>query len=77
MNGLTREAIARVLGPVDDSIATEIAATGATESELREAHHWLNADEALVNEMRPFPSQRVADLIEILKPIEGIEEEES
>lgn len=76
MNGLTREAITRVLGPVDDSTAAEIAATGASENELREAHAWLTSDDALVNEMRSFPSPRVSELIEILRPIEGIQAED-
>ena len=76
MSGLTMEAITRVLGPVDDNTAAEIAATGASESELREARAWLTNDEALINDMRPFPSQRVGELIEILRPIEGIHAED-
>lgn len=68
MTPLTREAIQRVLGPVDDQLAAEIAATGATEEELREAHAWVENDEPLVNELRPLPTGRVAQLAEILRP---------
>lgn len=64
---LTSEAIRSVLGPVGASLAAEIAGTGATEAELREAYAWATNNETLVNEMRPMPSGRVADLIEILE----------
>lgn len=64
---LTREAVERVLGPVDESTAAEIAGTGASEQELREAQGWLANDEALVNDMHSLPKGRVADLIEILR----------
>lgn len=68
---LTRHAITRVLGPVDNAIAAELIATGATEEELVEAHAWVTSDEAMVDEHRPFPSGRVAELTEILRAIEG------
>ncbi|MFC4352596.1 hypothetical protein ACFOW6_13675 [Fodinicurvata halophila] len=64
---LTREAVTRVLGPVDNTISAELVATGASEAELQEAHAWLNNDEALINEGRHFPTGRVAELLEILK----------
>lgn len=64
---LSRDAVERVLGPVDDSTAAEIAGTGASEQELREAQGWLASDEALVNDMHSLPKGRVADLIEILR----------
>lgn len=76
MPPLSREAVARVLGPVDDNTAAELVATGSTEQELREAHAWLNEDEALVGELRPLPSGRVAELVEILRPVEGLDDEE-
>jgi hypothetical protein len=66
---LTREAISRVLGPVDEDLAAELVATGATESELSEA--WLFSDEALINEGRHFPTGRVAELIDILRELEA------
>jgi hypothetical protein len=70
MEALTRSAITNVLGPVDSGLAAELAATGATEAELHEAYAWLSNDEILVNEHRPFPTGRVAQLIEILRDIE-------
>lgn len=76
MTPLSREAVARVLGPIDDDTAAELVATGSTEQELREAHAWLHGDEALLGELRPLPSGRVAELLEILKPVEGLDDEE-
>lgn len=76
MSPLTRDAIEHVLGPIDDVLAAELAATGANEGELCEAHAWITSDEALINSMRPFPTGRVAELIEILRPLEAPQTEE-
>lgn len=77
MGVLTKEAITRVLGPVGDSLAAELAGTGATEEELHEARAWVVNDEALVKEARPFPTGRVASLVEILRPLEGVAVDEN
>jgi len=71
MPTLTKSAVRRVLGPVDESLAAELALTGATEQELREAQAWLMSDESLVNELRPFPAGRVAELIQVLERLQG------
>jgi hypothetical protein len=63
---LTHEQVTSVLGPIDDVLAAEVLATGATLEELEAAFAWLNADEALVNDHQPMPTGRVAQLIEIL-----------
>ena len=63
---MTREEIQAVLGPVDDTLLAEIAATGASAQELSQAWAWLNAEDALVNDGRPLPSGRVAALVELL-----------
>lgn len=63
---LTREQITSVLGPIDDMLAAEVLATGASLEELEAAFAWINADEALVNDLRPMPTGKVAQLIEIL-----------
>ena len=68
---LTRDAISRVLGPVDDNLAAELVATGATERELSEAHAWLISDEALINEGQHLPTGRLAELIDILRDLEA------
>lgn len=70
MSELSREAIARVLGPVDDTLAAELVRTGASEEELRQAHAWLQNDETPINELRPLPKGRLAELIEILESFE-------
>lgn len=66
MATLTREGVQRVLGPVDNHFAAELVATGASEAELAEAHAWVTNDEALVNDFRPLPTGRVAELVDIL-----------
>jgi hypothetical protein len=71
MSPLTREAIQRVLGPTDDTLAAEIAATGATAEELAEAHAWITSDDALMSDLRPLPKGRVAQLVDILAALEG------
>ncbi|MER8388088.1 hypothetical protein NKI19_05600 [Mesorhizobium sp. M0751] len=64
---MTRDEIISVLGPVDEAVIADIAATDGTVQELREALAWIAADEALVNEGRPLPTARVATLIELLQ----------
>jgi hypothetical protein len=65
---MTAEEIAAILGPVDETLIAEINQTGATAEELAQAYAWLNADEALINEGRPLPSGRVAELVSLLEP---------
>lgn len=71
MATLTRQAVEDILGPVDNALVAEIAATGATPAELQEAHAWVMSDDALVNDFRPMPKGRVAELVEILYRQEG------
>ncbi len=71
MTALTKEGIARVLGSVDNSLVVEIAATGASEEELAEAHAWVVSDEALMSDLRPLPKGRIAQLVDILAALEG------
>jgi hypothetical protein len=63
---IARDDVISVLGPVDDAVIVEIAASGASLDELREAWAWLNEDEALMGSGRPLPGTRVAFLIELL-----------
>ncbi len=65
---LTREDVISVLGPVDETLAAELLASGASLIDLEQAWAWLNSDEALINEYKPLPSGRVAQLIDILSP---------
>ena len=64
---LTRSEMERVLGPIDEHLAAEIAATEATEVDLTKALAWLDADEARVNEGDHLPTGKVAELIGILE----------
>lgn len=74
MTALTRSQIVAVLGPVDDTLLAEIAATGASRAELMEAYGWVTNDEALVNEGHPLPAGRVATLVEVLQAAEESED---
>ncbi len=65
---MTRDEIISVVGPADEGLVAEIAASEATIKELREAWAWLYGDEALMGEGRPLPGTRVAALIELLEP---------
>ncbi|MGO9008405.1 MAG: hypothetical protein ACLQIQ_06455 [Beijerinckiaceae bacterium] len=65
---MTLDQIAAVLGPTDKEIASAIVATDATAEDLEEAWAWLQNDEALINQGRPLPTGKVAELIEILSP---------
>lgn len=76
MTPITREAIHRVLGPVDDDLAAQLLATGASEEELLEAWAWVSSDEALVNEQRPFPTGRAAEVAELLSALQADMDEE-
>ena len=58
--------VTAILGLVDDALVAEIISTGATREDLAQAWYWLNSDEALINEGRPLPSGKVAELAELL-----------
>ncbi|MDN2567475.1 hypothetical protein N1F89_14720 [Aquibium sp. A9E412] len=68
MTTLTRQAVTRILGPVDHTLAAELVATGASEGELAEAYAWVVDDEALINDLRPLPKGRTAHLVDLLQP---------
>lgn len=71
---LTRDDVLSVIGPADETLVTEIIATEATTEELTHAWAWANNDEALINEGRPLPSGRTAELVELLTPQDDEEE---
>jgi hypothetical protein len=71
---LTRDDVRSVIGPADETLVTEIIATKATTEELTHAWAWANNDEALINEGRPLPSGRTAELVELLTPQDDEEE---
>jgi hypothetical protein len=63
---MTRQDIVAILGPVEDTLVTEVIATGATPVELAEAWAWINSDEALMGDGRALPAGRVAALVDLL-----------
>ncbi|KGJ06912.1 hypothetical protein EQ718_11295 [Paracoccus versutus] len=69
------EDIRAVLGPVDETLIAQISRTDATAEELAEAWGWLHADEAMIDEGRPLPQGRVAELLAILEAAEPDPEE--
>ncbi len=68
---MRKEEITAILGPVDEVLIAEIGRIGASREELAEAWAWVSADEALINEGRPFPSGRIAELVSLLEPPEA------
>ena len=74
---LTRDDVLSVIGPADEILVTAIIATEATIEELAQAWAWINNDEALINEGRPLPSGRIAELVELLTPPDDEEERAS
>jgi hypothetical protein len=75
MKRVTRDDIARAVGPVDDVSIAEIIGTGATVDELAEAQAWIVNDEPLMNAGKPLPSGRVGALIQILTELEPNEDD--
>lgn len=69
---LSSEDVKAVIGPIDDALLADILATGASVKELVEAWGWVNADEALINEGRPLPSGKVAQLVDLLIPDDDV-----
>lgn len=65
---MTAREISAVLGPVDELLVSEILATGATPEELEQAFFWVSSDEALINQGRPLPAGRIAELVDLLAP---------
>jgi len=72
---MLREDITAILGPVDEVLIAEITRIGASPAELAEAWAWVTGDEALINEGRPLPSGRVAELVSLLEALEADERE--
>lgn len=77
MGSLTREDVLSVVGPVDEVMIADVIATQATLAELSQAWAWINSDEALINEGRPPPSGRTAELVELLTSQDEGEERNS
>jgi hypothetical protein len=67
---VTRNEAQAILGGVDEQVLADVIAIGATPAELAEAQAWVENDEAMLDEGRPIPTGRVAQLIEILDAIE-------
>jgi len=73
---LTRSDIEDIFGPVDDHLAVQLAATGATAAEMVEALAWHNSDDPVLNEGRELPTGRVAAVLAILDQADAVLDEE-
>lgn len=71
------EDIVAILGPTDEALIADIIRSGASAEELAQAWAWVNADEALINDGRPLPSGRIAELAALLDPQEQDEHRET
>ena len=70
MTALTRDEILSALGPVEDTLVSDILTTGASSEEFVQARSWLANDEAPINAGEPLASGRVARLMELLETLE-------
>ena len=77
MGPLTREDVVSVVGPADEVMIADVIATQATLAELSQAWAWVNSDEALIDDGRPPPSGRTAELVELLASQDEAEERDS
>jgi len=77
MGPLTRADVLSVVGPADEVMIADVIATQATLAELSQAWAWVNSDEALINQGRPPPSGRTAELVELLTSQDEGEERDS
>ncbi|MBC57229.1 MAG: hypothetical protein CL814_09845 [Confluentimicrobium sp.] len=65
---MTEHDVKNILGPgTDPTLLSDILRTGANAAELAQAKAWIEADEAQIDAHRPFPSGRVAGLVELLE----------
>lgn len=74
---LTREQIASLVGPVDDSIISAIFDLEPTAKELDEAITWASGADDVMGEMERPQNAKVARIIEILTVDEDYGEEEA
>ncbi|MEX0985621.1 MAG: hypothetical protein WD096_11330, partial [Actinomycetota bacterium] len=66
----SRDDITAIIGSVEDDVAIEILAVGASPDELTEARAWVANDEAMLNAGRPLPTGRTAEIADILRRLE-------
>lgn len=71
MTQLTHAEVVAALGPIDDILAAEILAVGASPEEFARARAWIANDEAPINAGEPLASGRVARLIDLLESLEA------
>ena len=65
---MTENDVISILGPrTDPMFLSDILRTDADASELARAKAWVEADEAQVDAHSPFPSGRIARLVELLE----------
>lgn len=67
---MSRTDIEKMLGPVDNQLAAEIARTDASAADLAQALSWLHSDEARVNDGAHMPTGVVAELLDLLEVVE-------
>jgi hypothetical protein len=76
MTNLTRDAVIKAVGEVDDVTIAEIIGTGATAEELARAQAWIATDDVLLDAGKPPQAGRVRELIDILAELETDGEED-
>ncbi len=77
MTRVSRDDVAKAVGPVDEVTIAEIIGSGATTDELAEAQAWIINDEPLINAGKPLATGRVRELIDILAELAPNEDDET
>ena len=77
MRPITRDDAIRAVSGADDVAIAQIIGTGATIEELAEAQAWIANDEPLMNAGRPLPSGRVGELVDILKELDEVDDDDA
>lgn len=72
---LTAEDVRRIVGRIGEDRIASILATGATPAQVVEAVTWLSSDEYLAGGLERSLNGVVAEVYEILKPVELDEED--
>jgi hypothetical protein len=72
---LTAEDVRRIVGQIGEDRIASILATGATPAEVVEAVTWLSSDEYLAGGLERSLNGVVAEVYEILRPVELDEED--
>lgn len=74
MSNISRDDVIAIFGPLDDAVAAEIIATGATPEELELARAWVARDAAGTKAQGQLPSGPVGKVIHLVERVRAAKE---